>query len=281
MFYHTLLHYRQFVQRHRPLMRRLEHLAREHNRPDDFIEAAITELILEPCRDRFPHWDAVLSQQEKSLLSPLVDEGFPKIINWYDNFCDYPHKTLAEPTLDGLVHKGEEIALITENSYGCAVLNAFNMTIADIDIKPESWGDAADDLSFSCATVPSVEDAVRNLRQLASVRPGWGGRLYRTKNGLRFIVTTHEYEATADTTQLLLLSAKADPLYIRLCGVQNTFRARLTPKPWRIKEGAELNYAVCNLHSIIGEDKIIEPFQRMIILHDESTRALTLKMPLA
>lgn len=280
MFYHTLWDYRQFAQYHRPLIRRLGQLAREHNRRDDFIEATITELILEPCRDRFAHWNAVLTQQEKSLLSPLVDPDFLKVVNWY-KLGDYPHETLAEPTVGGLTHKGEEVALITENAYGCKVLNAFNMAIADIDINPENWSDFPDDLSLECATVPSVEDAVRNLRQLASVRPGWGGRLYRTKNGLRFIVTTHEYEATADTTQLLLVSAKADPLYIRLCGVQNTFRARLNPKPWRIKEDTESHYAVCHLHSIIGEDKIIEPFQQMITLHDESTRALNLKMPLA
>lgn len=59
-------------------------------------------------------------------------------------------------------------------------------------------------------------------------------RLYETCNGLRGIVTSSRFDLTDLVALDLMTYLGADPLYVKLCRLQNTFRARLTPKHWRI-----------------------------------------------
>ena len=48
------------------------------------------------------------------------------------------------------------------------------------------------------------------------------------------MLTTHAlFDPVADETQSHFTALDADPLYKRLCKAQASFRARLTPKPWR------------------------------------------------
>ena len=61
-----------------------------------------------------------------------------------------------------------------------------------------------------------------------------GIRLYETCNGLRGIVTSSRFDPTDSVALDLMTYLGADPLYVKLCRLQNTFRARLTPKHWRI-----------------------------------------------
>src|SRR6185312_12702105 len=42
------------------------------------------------------------------------------------------------------------------------------------------------------------------------------------------------FDPKAPATSALLKEVGCDPLYIRLCQAQASFRARLTPKPWRL-----------------------------------------------
>ena len=75
-------------------------------------------------------------------------------------------------------------------------------------------------------TVTLISDYVRNS-------PGLGMRLYRTAAGYRAIVTSHEYDPLSRESTQLLKAIGSDPLYMKLCEVQECFRARLTPKFWR------------------------------------------------
>ena len=107
---------------------------------------------------------------------------------------------------------------ITRNVYGAQILNAERAMFVDIDF--------ADD--------PSREgSALAKLRAWAT-QHGLATRAYRTAAGLRALVTGRAFDPKADATAALLHEVGCDPLYIRLCQVQASFRARLTPKPWRI-----------------------------------------------
>ena len=46
------------------------------------------------------------------------------------------------------------------------------------------------------------------------------------------------FDPASTETQGLLADLGADPKYVLLCRVQQTFRARLTPKPWRANHPA-------------------------------------------
>ena len=83
---------------------------------------------------------------------------------------------------------------------------------------------------------PGKIDALARVKGYVDSNSGTGFRIYETTLGLRLIATHQLYDPAADTTMEILKALDCDELYMRLCSVQKCFRARLTPKPWRIGE---------------------------------------------
>jgi hypothetical protein len=97
-------------------------------------------------------------------------------------------------------------------------------------------------------------------------------RVYLTAKGLRVVCTSallpwekHDWLATR-----LMKYLGADPDYIRLCGEQKCYRARLTPKPWRTRDCS--GYA-CHLGAVCGNLRRTDPVEASLVaqlmLHDE------------
>jgi hypothetical protein len=106
---------------------------------------------------------------------------------------------------------------ITRNAYGSLVLNTERVMFVDVDFdEPKHESRALD-----------------RLRRLAT-HHRLGARIYRTAGGLRALVTSATFDPKAPATTQLLQDVGCDSLYIRLCQAQSSFRARLTPKPWRL-----------------------------------------------
>ena len=142
------------------------------------------------------------------------------------------------------------------------------------------------------------DDAKRRLERFLSEHRGWGIRLYRTFAGLRGLVTHDLFDPASDSTLAVLRSVGADPLYVRLCKVQECFRARLTPKPWRC--GHHLNkvgwpresqgqqrrfddwlsvymsrqaaYATCRYLGTMGSSTVHPEIETIVEVHDKFTR---------
>ena len=57
--------------------------------------------------------------------------------------------------------------------------------------------------------------------------------MYETKAGYRVMITSGPFVAGSPDAESILTEFGCDPLYIRLCRMQECFRARLTPKPFR------------------------------------------------
>ena len=76
--------------------------------------------------------------------------------------------------------------------------------------------------------------ALGRLRQWIASHPEWRVRVYRTHSGLRYLVTHAPFAPTDGDAQEAMRALGADPQYIKLCRAQKSFRARLTPKPWRV-----------------------------------------------
>lgn len=153
------------------------------------------------------------------------------------------------------------------------------------------------------------EDGGAERRALARVdafiasHPDWHLRLYRTPAGLRVLAMHATFPPHDAAVAHLFEALRADPLYELMCKVQHCFRARLTPKPWRIgmdrrirppvaawsREQAHLpgrlawiadyerkaaGFAACRYHGALGDTSRVDPRARRVQeLHDAMTRA--------
>lgn len=189
---------------------------------------------------------------------------------------------------------------VTRNRMGCLVLNTTEALFADVDL-PEPGFFA----KLRGASRQKDEDAaIARLRQFMESRRSAGARIYRTKAGLRYLFT-HAPMAVNDETLGWLAELGSDKLYTRLCREQNCFRARLSPKPWRVRmpppnpypretpvtqsvfngwvQGYEKNsdaYAVCAFLGAAGRDSIHSELSSLVREHDTATRSDS-SLPLA
>ena len=78
------------------------------------------------------------------------------------------------------------------------------------------------------------ELALRRIRAFVSAHPAWNLRVYRTPAGLRALATHATFSADGGEASACFQALGADPNYARMCRHQKCFRARVSPKPWRI-----------------------------------------------
>jgi hypothetical protein len=242
----------------------------------------------------------------------------------------YGDRPLPEPIVrEFLDSSGATRAAVTRNAYGALVLNTRDMMFVDIDREEtatpvpaaETVQAVADLLTSGLRSLfgksapppmppsppPPPAPASDVPPEIAAVieRHHLSTRLYKTAAGYRVIVTDARYTPDDPRAQALLQQFGSDPLYVRLCSMQQSFRARLTPKPWRCDLGmppvtfpfetpqaeaqyaewvrkytaATRMYATCRFLDSTG-DKIESDFEELVAFHDQETKAKT-SMPLA
>lgn len=143
---------------------------------------------------------------------------------------------------------------------------------------------------------------LRKLEKFSLSNPVWGFRLYETPAGLRVLFTHKTFSPHSAEIKKFFNSFRVDPLYSLMCKNQQCFRARLTPKPWRIglkpmnprdqwpispnKLAARNNwinnyqakaehYAACRFIKSFGNQIIDEKVIKVIELHDHFSKALS------
>ena len=157
------------------------------------------------------------------------------IANGFDKRSEYEYWTgfIKEEIVEEIKSdEGNVLAILTRNSYGATILNSEMVLFGDIDIKEsgfigrilESLGKRKKDKSFCINKIESYQKENSEL----SIK------VYETFAGLRFVVTNRTFSPDESLTKSMFASLGVDPLYMRLCKQQTCFRARLTPKPWRI-----------------------------------------------
>jgi hypothetical protein len=190
-------------------------------------------------------------------------------------------------------------AVITRNRYGASVLNVERMLIMDIDKPNFSLGD----LFRKRDPQQDKTKIFEMVRKLASSSrySALGFRIYETFQGARVIVLGRDFDARESETIRLMKEFNCDPLYTLLCEKQACYRARLTPKPRRLKlrgrkfvfprEGNDpetrqwledyaregQRYSVCKFIEQVGAPHLSDDVVR---LHDEMTGA-NVHLPLA
>lgn len=76
--------------------------------------------------------------------------------------------------------------------------------------------------------------AIRRVRRFLSAHPDWRVRIYRTPAGLRLLALHRLFDAREPAVQACFDALGVDPTYARMCHNQHCFRARVSPKPWRM-----------------------------------------------
>ncbi len=135
---------------------------------------------------------------------------------------------------------GGPAAVVTRNSFGCLVLNTARVMFVDVDLPGSrqatssgGWLARLLGRGGQGAGDGAEARALERLDAWVRTHPGTGFRVYRTRAGLRYLETSGLHEPASDRAEALLGALGCDPLYVRLCRAQQSFRARLTPKPWR------------------------------------------------
>lgn len=149
---------------------------------------------------------------------------------------EYGTQPLREEVLQEIKGEdGEVIGVITRNSYGAEVLNTAKILMLDIDLEPagSSLGGWIGKLFGNSAEPKPDEAAIIKLKTWCNRNPSWGMNVYRTAAGLRVLVTHAFFEVAQLENDNLWVELGVDPLYRKLCIAQKSYRARLTPKPWR------------------------------------------------
>jgi len=216
----------------------------------------------------------------------------------------YGSRPVREQIIREIQGSGGNIdALLTRNAYGAVVLNAARAMFIDVDAPAATVGGALSKLlGFGKSTDTSL-----NQVRTALPSAGLGSvRLYRTAGGFRLLATDRTFTPGSSESESAMRAVGADPAFIQLCKVQDSFRARLTPKPWRVGqtappgdfprddaglqktfddwlrqyEQAAASSATCQFVETIGSDSVHPDVAPILALHDEQTRA-TSRLPLA
>lgn len=207
----------------------------------------------------------------------LIREGRAREL-WYE----YQRASRPEPIDQELTDAdGRRAAAVTINRHGVSVLNTAWLPFVDVDRTPTA----------GLAGLFKRHDPVRRLREWADERPGRAARVYRTAAGLRYLLTTTRLNPEGEESAELMRRLGADPLYARLCAHQRSYRARLSPKPWRIGaprivlraagpprpeadqrlaeyERLAAGYAVCELLESLGPEPADPLTTEIVALHD-------------
>lgn len=242
-----------------------------------------------------------LAEERAARLAGKLSRGEP--LNRYG----YSDRPLREEQLEIYADEvGKTLAIITRNAYGALVLNAARAMFIDIDLpeaKPQ--GGFLSNLFGGKKSSPE-DEALERIKQWATRRPDNGVCVYRTAAGLRGLVTSYPFHPADGEAQAILRELGSDPLYITLCRAQESFRARLTPKPWRCGvpnppspfpyetanaqqwhvqwlqkyHAAIAQYATCRLVGHYGDTRLHPEIEPIVALHDKHTLAAR-ELPLA
>lgn len=222
----------------------------------------------------------------------------------------YGSRPVREQILDEIPGPGgRPDALLTRNGYGSIVLNAARAMFVDVDVSapPEAARFSLGTLlGFGGGEAKPQDAALDRLR--SALRESGAGtfRVYRTAAGFRLLATDRVYTPASSDSESVMRAAGADPAFVQLCRIQDSFRARLTPKPWRVGqkappgdfpredpgqqaafaewlqqyERAAASRATCRFIETIGTDAVHSEITAIVRLHDERTKADT-DLPLA
>ncbi len=213
----------------------------------------------------------------------------------YDYVID---NVICEQVIDRIQHDNREQAVISRNAYGSLIMNAAKMMFVDIDLpipnKP-SWISRWFRKPPPPPALSPEAEVLERIRKWQFENGDTTLRIYRTHAGFRIIVVNQSFPVVDANAVAIMHGLGSDTLYVTLCESQSCFRARLTPKPWRVgmpkppkmfpffsaSDEQAFNawyqqystkskqFKVCNFVETVGSAAIDAEHQELIQQHDE------------
>jgi len=226
-------------------------------------------------------------------LSERVRRGDP----FPDSYA-YGARPIREEILETIGGEDDPRAILTRNRYGATILNAPRLLFLDVDLPEGGGGTGLISRLFGGKSAEAA--ALDKLRETLAASGKGTFRIYRTAGGFRALAPEREFDPAAQESQDLMKATGTDPWFVRLCLAQKSFRARLTPKPWRIGlkappedyprddaaaeqryaewlaeyEEASKPYATCRFLESVGKGGMLgSGNEGLVELHDRITRA--------
>lgn len=162
--------------------------------------------------------------QEEALLESIRDETY-----------ETDESVLREEVVKE-VDTSNNPVVITRNRYGSLVLNTSDVIMTDHDFQPGvSWLRSFLSFFFPSLRKPATKSEFLDLLEARLRQFQLTARIYETRKGFRCILTNRRITGGNPESLALLRLLGCDPAYTQMTGVQQCYRARLTPKPWRVK----------------------------------------------
>jgi hypothetical protein len=242
------------------------------------------------------------SDESRDAANALAKQRFGSLVDRVRQGLELPRgyaygsRPMREEIIEELRGSGGEVrGLLTRNSYGAVVLNAARAMFIDIDLPEGALQEKKGWFGSKSGGEAAALDGLRGKLQAAA----GGVRVYRTAAGFRLLATDKLYGPTSPDAERIMRAVGADPAFIQLCKVQDSFRARLTPKPWRCGkrpppgqfpredagdrqlfaawleeyERASSAVATCRFVEAIGSGQVHDEVAPIVSLHDERTKA--------
>jgi hypothetical protein len=243
------------------------------------------------------------SETDRTKAQRLANEKLQRMVSRVEQAEELSHdygygtRAMREEIIQELHGRaGEVAAVVTRNRAGCLVLNTTQVMFIDVDLPRSALPEWMRRLFLRRPPV-DVETLDRVKTRLKEVSTATF-RIYRTAAGFRLLATDRLFQPGSSESENIMKAVAADPAFVRLCRVQESFRARLTPKPWRCgldlppsryprednfdKErfaawlaGYEqniVNKSTCRLLEEVGSGWVHDQVQPILRLHDEATK---------
>lgn len=174
------------------------------------------------------------------------------------------------PIREEIIQRHED-TIITRNSYGALCLNTPDVLFGDMDYEEPDTGKmgfivfsillAIIGLAVFTANFSKIylflavfafpltnvvyrifskkdeqqyQEKLQLIRSLMDKRPDWKLRIYKTPRGIRLLVLHKTFDPRAEEVKTFFTVLGVDKIFQQMCSNQNCFRARVSPKPWRI-----------------------------------------------
>ncbi|MFN8391823.1 MAG: hypothetical protein U0136_16155 [Bdellovibrionota bacterium] len=236
--------------------------------------------------------------------------AFARSVKGYDAQVNrYPY---ASTPLREVILRKIGTSIVSRNAYGCEVLNTEDIVFVDVDlpeVKASGGGLFSALFGKKKAPDPKLEmerEKIALLENFSRAQAGLCFRVYRTAKGLRYLLTSKTLPPDNEVVQNLFAAVVCDENYRNLCNLQKSFRARLTPKPWRANcavpphrypfqsqsemgameqwiteyRNASSSFATCKFLQAVGGSRIDPVVEDVLREHDAMTCAMS-ELPLA
>lgn len=244
-------------------------------------------------------WSANDRSEAQRLANEKLERMVRRVEQTQELSHDYAYGTrpMREEIIQELHTRGGELAgVVTRNSYGALVLNTSQVMFVDIDLPAEGFAQRLGRLlgrrrSVEAETLERVKTGLREISAAVF-------RVYRTAAGFRLLATDRLFQPGSSESETIMKAVAADPAFVKLCRIQESFRARLTPKPWRCGlslppgrhpredhfdrekfaawlaeyEQNAANKSTCRLVEEVGSGWVHEQVESILKLHDETTK---------